>query len=79
MASALSKDHIWADLGKEAKYDRYECAVEDNLRDEDPESASVSEFKVYPVYEAYHRQVVYWTTRLPNTGPILNPARRPNT
>lgn len=25
---------------------------------------------------SYQRQVVYWTTRLPKTGPMLSPERR---
>lgn len=27
---------------------------------------------------SYHRQVVYWTTKLPNTGPMFNPPSSPN-
>ena len=73
--STLVQDYIGTDFGEQEEENREQSGVEDDLAYENPTSRQG--YKMMSVRVTNHRHVVCWTTRLPNTGPMLRPERSP--
>jgi len=73
MTCTLSEDDIRSNFGKEKEQYRRKSAVKDDLTQKDPTSR-LARVPRSNHNMSYHRQVVYCTTKLPKTGPILSPA-----